>query len=75
VGHTDNVGDPDANMRLSKDRAESVRAYLIENFGIESSRISAIGVGAEKPIASNDTAEGRQQNRRIVAVFQTMLKK
>lgn len=75
VGHTDNVGDPDVNMRLSRDRAESVRAYLIENFGIESSRISAIGVGSEKPIAGNDTAEGRQQNRRIVAVFQTMLKK
>lgn len=75
VGHTDNVGDPDDNVRLSRERAQSVRAYLIENFSIDASRISAIGVGAEKPIAGNDTAEGRQQNRRIVAVFQTMLKK
>lgn len=75
VGHTDNVGDPDDNVRLSQERANSIRAYLIDHFGVEFSRISATGVGAEKPIASNDTAEGRQQNRRIVAVFQTVLKK
>ncbi|MCE5210064.1 MAG: OmpA family protein, partial [Deltaproteobacteria bacterium] len=71
VGHTDNVGNAKKNLTLSKARANSVRQYLIKKFGIKGSRITAIGYGAEKPIASNATKEGRQKNRRIVAVFET----
>ncbi len=62
-GHTDNVGGKDANMKLSKDRAESVRQYLIRK-GIATNRITAVGYGDTKPVASNDTDEGRQMNRR-----------
>lgn len=62
-GHTDNVGDDQSNLTLSQNRAESVRAYLI-NKGISGSRMTAKGYGESKPVASNDTDEGRQQNRR-----------
>lgn len=75
-GHTDNVDvfhDPANNIRLSQARADSVRKYLIEKFGIDGSRISAVGHGANKPIADNDTEEGRQKNRRIEAVIETMV--
>lgn len=74
-GHTDNVDihhDPSRNIRLSQARAESIRQYLIDKFGIEASRLSAIGHGPNKPIASNDTAEGRKQNRRVEAVIETV---
>ena len=61
---------PDAyNQSLSQRRAESVRDYLIKNFNISPDRLTAKGYGEEKPIASNDTKEGRSQNRRIEAVF------
>lgn len=63
-GHTDNVGSAAANLRLSKDRAEAVKAYLVEQ-GANPSRIEATGYGAGQPIASNKTAGGRQQNRRV----------
>ena len=75
VGHTDNVGDPDKNMALSEERAKSVGQYLIDEFGIDGSRITAVGNGSQKPIANNDTEEGRQINRRIIAIFQTVFKK
>jgi len=65
-GHTDNVGKPKANKELSTRRAEACRAYLVEK-GIDRGRIDAKGYGAERPIAANDTAEGRQKNRRIEA--------
>ncbi len=65
-GHTDNVGKKKANKKLSQQRADAVRAYLIAQ-GIDGSRITAVGYGDEKPIASNKTAEGRQKNRRIEA--------
>ena len=68
-GHTDNVGDADYNKDLSQRRADSVRQYLINNFGIEPNRLTARGYGEERPIASNDTAEGRAQNRRVVAII------
>jgi OOP family OmpA-OmpF porin len=64
AGHTDNIGSPKANMKLSKDRAESVKAYLVKQ-GANSSRIEATGYGAEQPIESNKTAAGRQKNRRV----------
>lgn len=63
-GHTDNVGADDANLKLSDDRARSVTEYLVK-LGIDASRIIAKGYGETKPVASNDTEEGRQQNRRV----------
>ena len=65
-GHTDNVGKAKDNQRLSQQRAEAVRDYLVAK-GIDASRIQTVGHGDGQPIASNDTAEGRQQNRRIEA--------
>ncbi len=67
-GHTDNTGSAALNKRLSQQRAEAVKNYLIKEFGIESRRLSATGFGPDKPIAGNDTLEGRQNNRRVVAV-------
>ena len=67
-GHTDNVGGGDYNMKLSLERAESVVNYLVQNFGIERSRLSAKGYGDTRRIAYNSTAEGRAKNRRINAV-------
>jgi len=64
AGHTDNVGSADANMKLSKDRAESVKAYLVEQ-GANPSRIEAVGYGKNQPIATNKTEAGRQKNRRV----------
>jgi OmpA-OmpF porin, OOP family len=69
-GHTDNVGKEAYNQKLSDDRANSVRQYLIDKFGIDGSRITAAGYGFSRPIAGNDTAEGRQKNRRVVAVME-----
>lgn len=63
-GHTDNTGNNDQNKLLSKARAKAVADYLIQN-GIVKTRISYIGYGSFKPIASNDTDEGKQQNRRV----------
>ncbi|MGN7724089.1 OmpA family protein [Chitinophaga sp. 22620] len=64
AGHTDNVGTEANNMRLSKDRAESVKAYLASK-GVNPSRIEATGYGETQPIATNKTAAGRQKNRRV----------
>ncbi|HSU27912.1 MAG TPA: OmpA family protein, partial [Chitinophagaceae bacterium] len=63
-GHTDNVGDDDANMTLSKDRADAVKAYIVSK-GIPEDRIIAEGFGETTPIADNNTAAGRLKNRRI----------
>lgn len=65
-GHTDNVGNPKSNQELSERRAQAVRAYLVSK-GIDGSRIQAVGYGDKRPIAPNDTEEGRQRNRRIEA--------
>jgi outer membrane protein OmpA-like peptidoglycan-associated protein len=65
-GHTDNVGNPETNQKLSADRAKAVRDYLIKQ-GIEPKRITAVGYGDSQPIADNDTPDGRQQNRRTEA--------
>jgi OOP family OmpA-OmpF porin len=64
AGHTDNTGSNELNMRLSKDRAESVKAYLVSQ-GVNASRVEATGYGESQPIASNKTAAGRQKNRRV----------
>jgi OmpA-OmpF porin, OOP family len=68
-GHTDNVGKEAANVKLSQNRANSVKDYLVKKFKIDSSRIEAAGYGPNKPIADNSTKEGRQKNRRVTAVF------
>lgn len=68
-GHTDADGGRAANIKLSQKRAESVRSYIINKFGIDGSRISAKGYGPAKPAASNKTAAGKAKNRRIEALF------
>lgn len=64
AGHTDNTGSMALNLRLSKERAEAVKSYLVSQ-GANPSRIEATGYGPNQPIASNKTPEGRQQNRRV----------
>jgi len=64
TGHTDNQGSRDLNIRLSEERAEKVKDYLVTN-GIESKRISVKGYGPDKPISPNDTEEHRRLNRRV----------
>lgn len=66
AGHTDNVGSPETNIKLSKERAESVRQYLLQTYGLPQTMVSAQGYGEAQPIASNDTPEGRDKNRRVV---------
>ncbi len=63
-GHTDDRGSRDHNISLSRDRANSVRTYLIGQ-GIEPNRLTTRGVGPDEPIGDNDTEEGRRQNRRV----------
>jgi general secretion pathway protein D len=67
-GHTDNTGSAELNQRLSQQRAEAVRSYLISK-GIAADRLTARGLGATAPIASNETEEGRAQNRRVTLEF------
>jgi OOP family OmpA-OmpF porin len=73
-GHTDNVGNNEQNMKLSQQRAEGVVDYLANNFGIDRSRLSAKGYGSTRPIAYDNTPEGRQLNRRIEAIVDCVLK-
>jgi len=63
-GHTDNVGTHAHNMKLSQDRADSVRDFLVQHEGVDSSRLEAHGFGPDKPISSNKTSKGRAENRR-----------
>jgi OOP family OmpA-OmpF porin len=74
-GHTDNVGKEAANKALSQKRAESVKALLVNKYGISAGRLTAKGFGSSQPLADNATVEGRQKNRRINAVLETMTKK
>jgi OOP family OmpA-OmpF porin len=71
-GHTSSPGSDAYNQKLSERRANSVRQYLISNFGIKASRLTATGYGETKPIATNDTEEGRQKNRRVEAVLEAI---
>jgi outer membrane protein OmpA-like peptidoglycan-associated protein len=66
-GHTDNVGGPDYNQRLSRDRARSVARYLKPKTGLD--KLSFRGFGADNPIADNATKEGRQKNRRVEIII------
>jgi outer membrane protein OmpA-like peptidoglycan-associated protein len=65
VGHTDNTGSEEYNQKLSEDRAEAVKSYLIKK-GIGEISITASGKGESEPIETNDTPEGREKNRRVV---------
>ncbi len=64
-GHTDANGTDSANLILSQDRADAVRTYLVSTFGIDAEKISSIGYGETRPVATNETADGRARNRRI----------
>ena len=66
-GHTDSIGSDAYNKTLSQERADAVKQYMVKKNGIDANRIKAIGYGEERPIASNDTEEGRAQNRRVEA--------
>lgn len=67
-GHTDDQGGFEHNMTLSKERAAAVKAWLVEEQGISADRLKTIGLGSTQPVASNDTEDGRAQNRRVELV-------
>jgi outer membrane protein OmpA-like peptidoglycan-associated protein len=67
-GHTDSIGGDDYNQRLSEQRGATVRDYLTQQ-GMPVSSVTAKGLGKTQPVASNDTAQGRQQNRRVELVI------
>jgi outer membrane protein OmpA-like peptidoglycan-associated protein len=64
-GHTDNVGTAAANLQLSQARADAVKSYLVSMFGVDAARLTTAGLGDTRPVASNDTEDGRAQNRRV----------
>mgnify|MGYP001819664341 FL=1 len=69
-GHTDSIGPDDYNMSLSQRRAQAVVDLLVNEHGIAPQRLSAVGFGETQPVASNDTEEGRAQNRRVMATLE-----
>ncbi len=73
-GHTDNVGSDAYNLKLSQKRAESVMKHLA-NKGIDPTRMKAVGYGETRPVADNSTKEGRDRNRRVVAVISAIVTK
>jgi len=66
-GYTDSIGSDDYNLTLSEHRADAVREYLVAS-GISPANIESHGMGKDNPVATNDTAAGRQQNRRVEMV-------
>ena len=68
-GHTDAQGKPDTNLQLSQQRAAAVRTWLAQNSGLEPAQITSLGFGASRPVATNDTEEGRALNRRIEIIL------
>jgi len=68
VGHTDNTGDYNYNVQLSERRAKAFANALIKD-GVPANRLTAVGVGPQSPVATNDTDEGRAQNRRVELVL------
>ncbi len=71
-GHTDNVGNPESNKKLSQERAEAVVKYLVQKKGVDAKRLSAKGWGDTQPIADNKTDKGRAKNRRVDFTVTTM---
>lgn len=74
VGHTDTTGDFDANMSLSQARAAAVRAALVGRYGVDGTRLQAIGRGSTQPVADNGSEDGRARNRRVELVRQQELR-
>ncbi len=70
VGHTDNVGGVEPNLKLSENRAEAVKQALIRNHGVAAARLRAFGAAQFAPVASNDAEDGRSRNRRVELVKQ-----
>jgi len=70
--HTDNTGDRNYNLKLSQQRADNVRQYIIDNFNISPNRLDAIGYGESRPIADNKTLSGRKKNRRATAIIKAV---
>jgi outer membrane protein OmpA-like peptidoglycan-associated protein len=68
-GHTDANGSDSANLILSQDRADAVKQYLVTNFGADAEKVSSIGYGEARPVATNETNAGRARNRRIDLVI------
>lgn len=71
-GHTDDVGDTSYNLELSRKRANTVMTYLVNEFGIQPSRLSAIGYGEERPLTANTSESNREKNRRVEIVLLTV---
>ena len=71
IGHTDSVGRTDYNLELSKRRALSVKTWLVKEGGIGNEDVLAVGLGEKRPMASNDTADGRAKNRRVEVMMPT----
>ena len=70
IGHTDNKGTAEYNLDLSSRRAGNVAAALVGGYGIDPARLTSEGAGLSRPLASNDTEEGRAKNRRVELVAQ-----
>ncbi|RLD66758.1 MAG: hypothetical protein DRI84_04095 [Bacteroidetes bacterium] len=70
VGHTDNVGDFDANIKLSTDRANAIVNVLVNKYSVNAAQLKAYGVGSTSPVANNATDDGTAINRRVEIVEQ-----
>ncbi len=68
-GHTDSTGPENYNQGLSERRANAIRDYLVNNKGVSANRLKTVGYGEARPVADNATREGRQRNRRVIAVI------
>lgn len=68
-GHTDSSGSKKLNEKLSQQRADAVRNSLVQDFGVDASRVSSKGYGSSQPVADNKSAEGKAKNRRVIAVI------
>ena len=76
-GHADYIGTEEYNQKLSERRAANIKRYLVENFDINADRIDTVGLGEKRPVATNETAYGRQLNRRaneVICTFEIMFK-
>lgn len=69
IGYSDSTGSPGGNQKLSEQRAQAVKTYLIQRHGLDASRIAVEGRGSAEPAATNDTAAGRKDNRRAVVIL------
>lgn len=69
MGHTDSDGDDAANLKLSQQRAEAVKSILVSQYNIDESKLTTEGRGESQPLANNNTAEGKAQNRRVEFIF------